>query len=627
MTFAALLFTAVLGAADTPARLEIYDLSPRLHFDPAEPLQVAQAWDEIHAVTTLQGIVNRVEPRLYIHFLEAHGRKLDELWLSRFSEQGQWLHGVPQHRLENLETLIERFRSEIAGAVVYDPKVPATSNVASAVAGAENLIAIRYDPTPGSLFTRLVRTGPRLSVKVSLLHPDGSSLFTGRGLIPGTAVPSTGSTKCDAYLWMKHHYLDTAKLSPVHAGYYVDAWWMNNPGARLSYGHMLNNHDYWVSKRAWFADLLVWGDETPVDDPAQKPGTDLETLKTLLKTAYARAGGKMIYVGGFPAWELKYTSHDKSGGAHEPVPTEWEYVRLLSAYNAYVDADAGHLAVMPNGSFWQHFPGKKEYPQKWVTSQELTRRGLLTPRGEVNFAGRQFYIFYVGDYDSAGWLYQLGPSIWDHPDRGKLPMMWAVSPIIERRMPHLLDYLRRTASAQDYFVAPDSGAGYLNPGMLQEPRPISNLPSGLNAWAEHCKPIYKRWGLSVTGFIIDGFAPGLNAAGLDAYATFSPNGLVAQWVPPSLLHANTPVMRADRDLPDDANAAAQLLVQRCHVRKLPFHWFRAVIKSPDWYLKVHQQVSKADPKLTLLDAPTFFELYRIYLKHNPDAATGQVPVE
>ena len=46
----------------------------------------------------------------------------------------------------------------------------------------------------------------------------------------------------------------------------------------------------------------------------------------------------------------------------------------------------------------------------------------------------------------------------------------------------------------------DNGAGYIMPGMLQEPREISGLPSGLEVWAKHCKKYYNKWGLSITGF-------------------------------------------------------------------------------------------------------------------------------
>ena len=218
---------------------------------------------------------------------------------------------------------------------------------------------------------------------------------------------------------------------------------------------------------------------------------------------------------------------------------------------------------MANASFWQHFPLKKEYPQKWVTEKELKERGYLTPEGKVDFRGREFMIFYVGDYDASSWITQRTPTIWDDPNRGKIPLMWCISPVLETRAPQVMHNFRETATPNDYFAAADNGAGYLMPGMLQAPREISGLPSGVSAWANHCKPFYKRWGLTITGFVIDGEAPGLSSKGLDAYETFSPNGIVPQKVPLTLLHNNMPVLKSDDDVMEtDPKDAAHHIIGR-----------------------------------------------------------------
>lgn len=65
-----------------------------------------------------------------------------------------------------MEDLFAAYAPYIEGVVVYDGNIASTSNVASSVAGIENLVAIRYDETPGSLYDRLVLHGPKLPVKV-----------------------------------------------------------------------------------------------------------------------------------------------------------------------------------------------------------------------------------------------------------------------------------------------------------------------------------------------------------------------------------------------------------------------------------------------------------------------------
>lgn len=582
-----------------------------------------RVWEQVHAVATLQGIVNRRAPRIYIFLVENGGINIDRYWWNKYRQPGRWLQGRDTVLYPDAVALITAFRHALRGAVVYDPKVAATSNVASSVAGADDLIAIRYDTAKGSLYDRVILHGPRLPVKVWLLHPDGRSMFTGRGSIPGTGQPSTGSAKDDAYRWFLAHYMQRGRGSTAYGAYYIDQRWLDRPGAAAPNHHTLSNHDFFVSRRGFFFDLSPWGDEPATDDTLQRPGSDRETLRALLLTAYERNQGKtMCYIGGFPPWAFKYTGH--AGGHHEDVATEWEYSRIISAYNAFKDADAINYGALANASFWQHFPLKKEYPQPWTTPADLARRGYLTADGRVDFRGRQFIIFYVGDYDASSWVSQMTPTLWDNPDRGKVPLMWCISPVLAERVPMALDYRRETATENDYFAAADNGAGYLMPGMLQAPRPISGLPDGLDAWVRHNKPYYRRWGLSITGFIIDGHAPGLNEKGLDAYAAFSPHGIVPQKCPPTLLHGDMPVLRAGEDVNmDDPAAAARRILDLVRQGPVPFHWFRNILKSPSWYVAVVAELKKLDPRIELLRAPDFFALLGTYLRHHPAAAAGK----
>ncbi len=613
-------FGSIASVADES--IVVYDLRYAMRIDATDAAQVKMAWDHCHTIAVLQGLVNRDAPRLYLRAIDSQHRKtnVDDYWLAKGMAPGGWLAGRRTVEVEDIGRLIKRFRSHFRGLVVYDPMVAATSNVASAVAGAENLLPVRYDQSKPSLYNLLVNEF-ELPVKQRLINEAGTSMFNGRGRIPGTQRQSTGSAKCDAYLWMKHHYMDTGKCAGQYGAYYLDQYWMRKPRASVINHHCLTNHDFFVSKKAWFFDLHVWGDETPVDDPQQKPGTDLETLKELLLSAYNHGGSeKMIHIGGFVPWAYKYTSHGSAGGGHDPVPCEWEYGKIISAYNGYMDADAIGYGAMANASFYTHFPLQERYEQEWVGRGQLREQGYLTADGRVNFDGREFLVFYVGDYDCAAWLYQRMIDIWDDPNRGKVPMMWCISPVLDRRAPMAMDYVRSTATANDYFASADNGAGYCEPGMLQEPRGISGLPSGLDAWGKHCKFYFDRWGLSMTGFIIYAHGPDLNEAGLDCYAGFSPNGIVPSRGPATLLHQNMPVIRHDHDINEGyPDAAARHVVRRIAERRRqghpPFHWFRNILKSPTWYLKVNQKVEELNPDVELVDGRTFFELLRIYLQN------------
>jgi hypothetical protein len=624
MQFLGLLALPAGYAAAKNPPVALYDLGYTLKANVKNAGEVKMVWDHTHTLATLQGIVNRSYPQLYLLLVENEGVHIDRYWWNKYRVKGKWLADRDTIVYTSIPELVTAYRSFLKGAVVYDPKVAATSNIASAVAGVEDLLAIRYDTAAASLYSQLVLHGPELPVKVWLLHPDGSSRFTGSGTLPGSARPSSGSAKNDAYRWFLEHYMVPGKFNANYGAYYIDQSWMQNPTATRLNHHTLTNHDFFVSKKAFFFDLSPWEDEPATDEPDQKAGTDFNTLKELLLTAYRQHKGKeMCYIGGFPPLAFKYTRH--AGGTHEDVATEWEYSRIISAYNAFKDADAIGYGALANASFWQHFPLRKKYEQPWVTQSDLQKRGYLTPEGKVKFEGRNFIVFYVGDYDASSWVSQTTPTLWDNPDRGKVPLMWSISPVLEERVPMALAYRRETATQNDYFAAADNGAGYLMPGMLQEPRPVSGLPDGLKAWVAHNKPYYKRWDLSITGFIIDGHAPGLNKKGLDAYAKFSPNGIVPQKVPLTLLHGDMQVLKSDYDIiQDDASQAARQILERVKIRPIPFHWFRNILKSPTWYGQVVAELKKVDPSIVLLDAPTFFELYRIYLKSNPEAAQGKI---
>lgn len=594
----------------------IYDLTHTLTYDLADPDQAGQAWDEIHAVSTLQGIVNRHSPRLYLRYVEHDGRNIDDWWLDQITAPGAWLSGAERRKVASLEELVRIFRQDLSGAVLYDPRVPATSNVASTLAGTEDLVAVRWNAAPGSVYERLVQDGPQLPVKRRLIGTTSEPLFTGRGTIADSDAPSTGSTKCDAYLWAKHATLDAGKCNTNILAYYLDSYWTDHATRSVANQHMLTNHDYFVARRAFFCDLHAWGDEAPIDDPNQTVGTDLDTLRTILHSLHQQNDGGIIHVGGFTPWAFKYTDYAGGGGRHGGVDTEWELVRVVSAYNGFLDADAIGHGAMANASFFMHFPLARQYSQaKAPTSDELATAGHVDVTVRPDMTGTDYVMFYVGDYDAAAWLYQRLPDLWNDPRRGDTPLSWAISPALCLRAPMAMDYLWRTRTGNDSFISADNGAGYLMPNMLVEPRPVSGLPSGLSAWAEHCRRFYQRWDLKVTGFVIDGHGGPPPDDVLDAYARFSPDGLVAQHLDtPQRLYRGMPVLRAGPDLnqPDPADAAAHLLryVTERRGQGLHFHWCRTILRSPTWHAQLVEHLCQFDTRIEVVGAPAFFDLLR-----------------
>ena len=141
------------------------------------------------------------------------------------------------------------FRTNIRGVVLWDTNVPATLNVATTVAGALNA------PVASPEIAEHLLTAFGIRVLVDL-----RGKFSGKGVIPETSLASTGSSKCDAYLWAKVNYLDSGKCNPVVFGYLLDG-----SGRARGGTESLWPRDYIVGHRGFVLDLDPWDDEIPTD--------------------------------------------------------------------------------------------------------------------------------------------------------------------------------------------------------------------------------------------------------------------------------------------------------------------------------------------------------------------------
>jgi len=603
-----------MTSSEFAGTIVLYDLTHLHRMDFSELRQRRQAWDELHLVTALQGIVNRRQPRLYVLFVGDDGQGGTDLyWLEHLRQQGEWLDRAKIEKVTQVLELVQRFRRSLNGLVVWDERVPATALVASTAAGVDNLLPVRYDPDAGSLYTRLTQGRGGLPVRLSLLRKDGSPLFTGKGSLGPLALPSTGSPKCDALMWAVGTYLRQGKCAPGVLGYYSDADWLTGRVRLPVERTMLCNHDYFIARKGFFFDLSPWEDVKPSDDPEQPLGADNRTLKAILMASYDLTGGSMTHIGGFVPWDFKYT--DAVGEPHGAVESEWRFVEIASCFNAYLDADAPAIGAMANASFFMHYPLQKRYTQPHPTLDDLQRKGYVLSNGMV--APYSFIAFYVGDYDSSAWFYRMLPRMWSDPARGKVPLAWAFNPNLAHRFPVGMHFVRRNASPLDYFIAGNSGAGYLNPGYLSRPRPHSGLPDGWKAWETHCQTEFSRWDIRVTGFIIDGNARGLDERGLDAYARFSLGGIAAQKIPERGMHRGLPYLRMRDDLPGVGGLqmprALNIVGSRLTGKKPQFLLFRTILWTPSHHLELKRAIEQKYPGARVVHTGTLFALLKQHL--------------
>lgn len=458
--------------------------------------------DIVRLCSCLQGQLNKNAKKNGYYVYQMYDSQ-DEFWLDYLREYGKLLDGSEIVKITNMDELWDAFGSEIQklGMIVWDPDVPATANAASTVCSVEGYLPVRYDPDDNSLYTWLTQKG----VGQEMDSMVGRFLGELGTTIPDTNVPSTGSKKCDAYLWALALYGDRVNSEMI--AYTLDGASQveSNPIYHAAQGktpdwNQLYSHDYLVMNGCFFFDLTCNDEETPCDDPTQPLGTDAATLRKILQFFYDKNNGKMGKLMGFPPWYTKYTTF-LGHGAKEATVLEWEFVEVISGYNFIKEADAAHPAWMTNGSVYSQYESNVTYQN---TKVEVTEKFDKKTR---------YFTIYMGDYDSSAWLKEYVPKFFRDSGRGKYPLMWAFNPNLGDRVPMIFDYIFENMTPNDILVTGDSGAGYVIPSMLPD----------MDAWVAYNEPYTKKYDMDIVGFIINGNNR-LTSREFSAYAKIAPVG-------------------------------------------------------------------------------------------------------
>lgn len=430
----------------------------------------AQAYDEALAAACLQGIINRDAPLVYL-LSPANARP--QFWLDTLSREGSWLAGKERTSIADLDALRALAGERVKGAVIWDPAVPATVNVATTIAGAKDAVAM----------------SPELAEK-NLERWELPVLDDLRGKFTGA---ETGSAKNDAYRWAIREYLAKGLCSSKLVCLFEDAAQMRAGG---NVGYVITR-DWAVKNRAFVYDLSPWGDEVPWDDTQQPLGTDLATYQQMLAEVMKQAGGKhMTEITGFFAF-WKYSHVGENPSRHEPVPTEWESVWLMSPYNCYQNTISSDCY---NQSFHSQAPFAK-----------LTQR---RPSKSPPLENKAYVCILMADYDSATPLYEFLPNHWGDSGRGKMPLTWGINPNLIETYPDIIAHFYKTATENDYFTADASAAGYFNPNRID--------PRFLPLMAEHNKRFFGLTDMSIAPMVLDWGEP--TSGVKDAFAQFAPDG-------------------------------------------------------------------------------------------------------
>jgi hypothetical protein len=537
-----------------------------IHVIPA--LEGAAAYDYSVAVSTLQGIINREAPKLYLRSPWSH---FPNYWLEIFTKEGQWLAGREQRTVESLDDVRALAGEAVKGAVIWDPAVPATINVATTIAGVEDAVVLSPDLAEAHLESW------KLPVLVDL-----------RGKFDGSL---SGSAKNDAYRWAIAEYLEKGRCSSEILCLFEDAWTARGRGDTV----YAVTRDWAVQRRAFVFDLSPWADEVPADDTDQPLGTDKATYVQILEATYAQTAGRhMTELAGFFAFP-KYSNVPGHESRHEPVPTEWETVYLISPYNGYQNTIA-HACY--NQSLHAHAP---------VGKLKQVRSAI-----DDTVEAKVYLCFLMADYDSATPLYEFLPKHWDDPARGSLPLAWGINPNLMEPYPDLFDHLYATATPNDVFVSDASAAGYMNPNRMR--------PEQLDLFVRHNQRHFERADMSIAPMVLDWDEP--TDAVKDAFLQFAPDGFATIVIDFHEQGGKPPKTHLWKGMP-----VTELLNHTCNYESIEqsvkmmemaigdpkagepgFHFFRIVWVSPSTVKSIVQAYREKHPdqNVEVLDPYNFF---------------------
>ncbi|MEU6673941.1 GxGYxYP domain-containing protein [Streptomyces sp. NPDC046925] len=480
----------LLPSFGRPVRLDVADVS------------TLDGHDQL-LLTTLQGVVNRREPRLYFNFDKS---EVDLRWLPAT--------GAAVTRHDDALDLIGRYRTQVRGAILVDPDVPDSVNIATTLAGLNNAVAATAEQarthglkTVMDLRGRFDADDVLATYRWQLTHlfPQCS-----HALLAG--LPPTRTVAVDGVTWRQvareaerirdgsNRRVRTFDLSPELGGgndVYVrfqDAFADDGWGASL-------------------ASVVVKADGKEI--ASFTPGTDAEKpclfdgLNSSLgdqSNRFSDGGGYFVYRFTAPAgtqhlvievdlWnQYLVTATGTAPTRVEPFPYFRDYVvaskamvlwlppsgetgKLLdetfarlkptTPYTGWfsndvagewggVDRASQHGIEVVPADFYMN--GTVHAGVRAKISGTVRRRPKATPRNRV------YLTLTVGEGDNVQYCQRRMRDIWDHPRRGSVPVNWTVSPLLADIGPALLAYYQKTATDNDLLICGPSGAGYTYPG-------------------------------------------------------------------------------------------------------------------------------------------------------------------
>lgn len=463
-------------------------------------------------MATLQGIVNRTQPRIYL--IEDAGGEGKYTWL-------QYL-GVPYTLLGYFDVL-QKYRSEVTGIIIYDPDVPDTINAATTLAGLRDAIVA----SPG--LAEILQEEPyslpvvedlrgRFRDKYEVYSWQYENLWpktTHRmliGLSPGRTVslPPSQQVRFTTVLVETTQERGAANrreyeidLTPFLGGDAVyirfednfpeDGWgpsvhrvvveadgevivdfiahspdeqpYLFEDGRSQSSwgfdGHRYADNDrYFVYEivppegtQRLVARIDMWNQfKVSVTNQRPRPATTVVPYGYLRD--YAVANRAMVF------WLQPNDPRDRE--LFEKILSDVEPGTPYLGW--FADDVAGEFSGVELTSRYGVYVLAADWFNNMTVFSGTRYRPVEPKKTQVRPLENKIYLTLMfGEGDNLQYNQHHMRVLWSDPNRGKVPLNWTSSPLLVDAAPAILNYYHETATENDYLVAGPSGVGYFYP--------------------------------------------------------------------------------------------------------------------------------------------------------------------
>jgi hypothetical protein len=513
--FQALPAAAADNAANAPAGaarlMPGFGRPERLHYGDVSKL----SGGDQTLLTTLQGIVNRTKPELYFLYAPGTPNGPDAKWLKDMR--------LPTVRYDDPLDLVAKFRHRIRGAIVHDPAVPDSLNVATTLAGLENAVVADAEQAKAHGL-RIVKDlrGVFDGDRVKTYRWQLENLFPRCNQKLLTGLPPTMVVQGENVQWTEIARETRQIRDSSNRGTYdldVSAQ-LGKDAVFVRFGDSFGD-DGWgasvlqVSVKANGTEIARFLPNTPEEAPYL-----FEAANSSIGgegNRFADGGNYWIYRFAPPAgttslvvtvemWnQYLVTATDTAPTRIEPFPYFRDYVvatkalvswlppngptgELLSEHFAKVGPTVPYAGWFSNdvAGEWSGVDlasqgGSQVLPADFYMngtvhsgfvapiSDKVRRVRRLEPKNKV------YVTLTFGEGDNVQYCQRRMRDLWDDPRRGEAMVNWTISPLLAEIGPGLFSYYQRTATANDLLICGPSGAGYTYPGSW----PADQLPAYL----------------------------------------------------------------------------------------------------------------------------------------------------